>query len=284
MECRWQVEIDPFCQQVLAKHWPEVKRYGDITKLDGTELEPVDLICGGFPCQDVSIAGFRSGLDGNRSGLWADMLRIVRDVRPRYVLVENVSGLLVPTKPEQPAPIARVLGDLASGGFDAEWSRFLACSVGAPHMRPRVFILAYANGIDGSPRLRDSVERAFRSLQEIDGFASARARSKARLANPSELYGGAYELANGLDRNRGIGNAVYPDVAEWIGRRIMTFETERRLASLALPVANWWPIHTVSALFSSSAKGNRTTYAPYRDGRGGPKSLVLGGGGLRENL
>src|ERR1039457_217076 len=84
MECRWQIEIDPFCTKVLEKHWPKVKRYGDITKLNGSELESVDLICGGFPCQDVSLAGLRKGIgSGTRSGLYADMLRIVSVLRPR---------------------------------------------------------------------------------------------------------------------------------------------------------------------------------------------------------
>ena len=130
------------------------------------------------------------------------------------MLVENVAALLV-------RGMGDVLGTLADLGFDAEWSTFTACSVGATHMRRRLFIVAHANRLNGRKGFRDSHARAFRPLQEVDSFASSRARAKARLANPSELYGGAYELATGLDRNRGIGNAVHPDVAEWIGRRIV---------------------------------------------------------------
>src|SRR5215510_9060927 len=95
MECRWQVEIDPFCRQILAKHWPEVKRYDDIRKLAASDLEPVDLMAGGFPCQDLSQAGKRAGIEGTRSGLWFEFARLVRGLRPRYVLIENVPGLLV---------------------------------------------------------------------------------------------------------------------------------------------------------------------------------------------
>ena len=90
----FQVEIDPYCQRVLAKHWPNVTRYGDITAMDWTTVQPVDLLCGGFPCQDLSFAGKRAGIDGARSGLWSEYVRAIRHLRPRYVLVENVPGLL----------------------------------------------------------------------------------------------------------------------------------------------------------------------------------------------
>lgn len=214
MECRWQVEVDPYCRKVLEKYWPNVKRFEDITKVTGGELEPVDLICGGFPCQDISFAGYGAGLAGERSGLWYEFARIIRLVGPSFVLVENVAALLV-------RGMGDVLGTLADLGFDAEWSTFTACSVGATHMRRRLFIVAYTNRLNGWKGFRDSHARAFRPLQEVDSFTSSRAIAKARLANPSELYGGAYELATGMDRNRGVGNSVYPDVAEWIGRNIV---------------------------------------------------------------
>jgi len=220
MKCLWQVEKDPFCRKVLARHWPDVKRYGDIKKLTGDELEPVDVIAGGFPCQDISFAGYGAGLDGERSGLWYEFARIIRLVGPDFVLVGNVAALLV-------RGMGDVLGTLADLGFDAEWSTFTACSVGATHMRRRLFIVAHSNRLNGREGFRDSHARAFGPLQTIDSFASSRACARARLANPSELYGGAYELATGLDRNRGIGNAVYPDVAEWIGRRILAHAESR---------------------------------------------------------
>lgn len=212
MVCKWQVEIDPYCHKVLAKHWPAVKRYGDIREV--TELEYVDCIAGGFPCQDVSVAGLRAGIDGERSGLWSEMLRIIRLVRPSYALVENVPGLLT-------RGMGRVLGDLAESGYDAEWSTVSACSLGATHMRRRLFIVAYPNCINGRPRVWHSDARTIRPLQVIDSFESTRSSQKKRMANPSKLYGGADGLPCGMAANHGVGNSVYPPLAEWLGSCLM---------------------------------------------------------------
>lgn len=134
----WQVERDEWCRGILARHWPDAVRYDDVCKV-GEELERVDIIAGGFPCQDVSVAGKRAGLTGGeRSGLWREYARIVRVVRPRFVFVENVAGLLS-------MEFGRVLGDLAALGYDAEWAVFRASDVGAPHRRERVFVLAVAD-------------------------------------------------------------------------------------------------------------------------------------------
>ena len=135
----WQAECDPYARAVLAKHWPTVKRFDDVKEIDH-EAPPVDLVCGGFPCQDISNAGNRAGIDGERSGLWSEYARILRVVRPRYVFVENVAALIA-------RGMERVLGDLAALGFDAEWGVFRASDVGAPHRRERVFILAHARRI-----------------------------------------------------------------------------------------------------------------------------------------
>ena len=137
MECQWQVEIDPFCRKVLAKHWPDVRRYEDVRTVGADELKPVDLVAGGFPCQDVSIAGKQAGIkEGTRSGLWSEYYRVICELRPRFVLVENVPGLLVDG-------LGRVLGDLAEAGYDAEWQVLSAADMGANQMRKRVFIVAY---------------------------------------------------------------------------------------------------------------------------------------------
>ena len=144
MTCAWQVEIDPWCRQVLTKHWPNVRRYEDVSAVGGDTLEPVDVIAGGFPCQDVSVAGQRAGIqDGNRSGLWSEFHRIIRELRPRYVFVENVPGLLT-------NGMGRVLSDLADIGYDAEWEVLSAADVGAPHLRKRVFITAHNRISDAS--------------------------------------------------------------------------------------------------------------------------------------
>lgn len=172
---RWQVEIDPFCRAVLAKHWPHARRFDDVCKVGSEVLEPVDVICGGFPCQDISFAGDGAGLAGARSGLWSEYARIVRELRPCFVVVENVAALLS-------RGLDQVLGTLASFGYDAEWSVLRASDVGAPHRRERLFIiarLADSRCFGGSVR-RDAgdVARASRESQserdqrERDGYAA----------------------------------------------------------------------------------------------------------------
>jgi DNA (cytosine-5)-methyltransferase 1 len=214
MECRWQVEIDPFARRVLEKHWPAVKRYEDVRTVEWSEVERVDLIAGGFPCQDISYAGGGAGLAGARSGLWYEFAKAIRLVGPRLALVENVAALL-------DRGMGDVLGTLADLGFDAEWSSVSACSMGAPHMRRRVFIVAHAHSEHGWQGLRDTAPRSQRQVQAQHRLESSRAGYSSRLANPSALYRDADGVPFGMDRNRGIGNAVHPDVAEWIGRRIL---------------------------------------------------------------
>lgn len=138
----WQVEIDPFCRAVLAKHWPDAERFEDVRSVGSATLAPVDVICGGFPCQDVSLAGRGAGLAGARSGLWFEYLRIVAELRPCGVLVENVGGLAR-------RGLDTVAGGLVGLGYAVEVSRVAASDVGAPHRRIRHFILAYADGPRG---------------------------------------------------------------------------------------------------------------------------------------
>ncbi len=136
----WQVEQDPYARRVLAKHWPEARRYSDVREVGAHNLEPVDLICGGFPCQDISTAGAGAGLDGERSGLWFEFARIIGELRPRYVVLENVSAIRI-------RGLGTVLGPgLAALGYDAVWDCIPASAVGAPHRRDRWFCVAYANG------------------------------------------------------------------------------------------------------------------------------------------
>ncbi len=136
MRCAWQVEIDDYAQKILAKHWPDVARFRDVRDCGKHNLTPVDLVAGGFPCQDISAAGKRVGITGERSGLWKEFFRIICELRPRFVLVENVAALLY-------RGIDTVLADLASCGYDAQWQVLPAAAFGAPHIRERVFIVAY---------------------------------------------------------------------------------------------------------------------------------------------
>jgi DNA (cytosine-5)-methyltransferase 1 len=136
-------EIEPFPRRVLAKHWPEVPCYHDVRELTADQLAAdgigIDVICGGFPCQDISFAGKGAGLAGERSGLWSEYARLIGELQPRYAIVENVSALLS-------RGLADVLGDLAALGYDAEWHCIPASAVGAPHRRDRIWIIAHANG------------------------------------------------------------------------------------------------------------------------------------------
>lgn len=219
----WQSEIDPYASKVLAKHWPTVPNLGDITTIDWSGVEPVDLICGGFPCQDISNAGRRVGIGGIKSGLWKSMALAVRVLRPRYVLVENVAALLV-------RGIDVVLADLAALGFDADWSVLSACRMGAPHTRERVFLLAYPNDerheASGQQGVRDDQAMAGRGIS-AEHVHEASQSGRSPLGAHWSIEPDVDRLADGLsgdvDRRRlfALGNAVVPQVAEYVGRRIM---------------------------------------------------------------
>lgn len=151
MKCKWQVERDGDCRSRLRKNWPNVPRFDDVRTFltDETfteprfELENIDLLCGGFPCQDVSNAGQNRGIaEGTRSGLWLYFLNAIRHLRPNYVLVENVSGL----RKGGEGYLGTVLRGLAESGYDAEWDSIPASFFGAPQERERVAIIGYPNG------------------------------------------------------------------------------------------------------------------------------------------
>ena len=134
----WQVEIDNYARKILAKHWPDVRRHDDVRTFPTDDCDwDCDVICGGFPCQDLSYAGKGAGLHGQRSGLFYELARVVREVAPRYVILENVAALLT-------RGMGDVLGTMASLGYDCQWHCIPAAYVGAPHIRDRVFILADA--------------------------------------------------------------------------------------------------------------------------------------------
>jgi DNA (cytosine-5)-methyltransferase 1 len=209
-------EIDPFCRRVLAKHWPNVPVYEDVRELTADRLRAdgiaPDVICGGFPCQDISIAGKGAGLAGERSGLWREYARLIGEIRPRYVIVENVAALLG-------RGLADVLGDLAALGFDAEWHCIPASHVGKPHVRDRVWIAAY------SPRLRVGKGRP---AQIGNAQTFALPASPSRIADWREAYSGLRGVDHGLPhqlhRGRALGNAVVPQIPELIGRAILEAE------------------------------------------------------------
>lgn len=140
MECAWQVEIDDYATKVLEKHWPDTSRYRDVWECGSANLESVDLICGGFPCQPVSHAGKQEGQNDER-WLWPEFARIIGEIKPKWVLGENVPGLL---SNDSGRLFGGILRDLAALGYNVEWNCIPASYVGAPHIRDRVWIIAHA--------------------------------------------------------------------------------------------------------------------------------------------
>ena len=223
------VEIEPYCQKVLAKNFPGVPIHGDVRTFQG-ERGSADVICGGFPCQDISSAGHKVGISGKRSGLWSEYARIIGEVRPCYVLVENVSALLS-------RGLGDVLGDLAALGYDAEWHCIPASSLGAPHRRDRVWIVAHPNGY-GEPResvdakasrMPPDVPDAELWLGPLGRHMAGIGRQRESIAwngwdgepeDRSDFLGMDDGIPGRMDRLRGLGNAVVPQVVAEIGKAI----------------------------------------------------------------
>jgi len=250
MVCKWQVEIDDYANRVLRKHWPDVRRWSDVRTWPQPDTERVDIICGGFPCQDISYAGRGAGLEGERSGLFFEAVRVVRELRPKAVVLENVAALLT-------RGLDTVLGTLAEIGYDAEWHCIPAAAVGAPHIRDRVFVLGWntnsindhslkkrdqkntitrgiGSGCDtaNSPVLADATRGGLqRSHKPASSATSTRKNRQLQPARGSSGIGGWWatepdvgRVADGVprrvDRLRGLGNAVVPQVAEYVGRMV----------------------------------------------------------------
>ena len=225
-------EIDPFCRRVLAKHWPHVRQFEDVTKLKGEDVGPVDVICGGFPCQDLSEAGTAGGIDAARSGLWGEIARLVGELRPRFVIVENVSNLLAGGRG---AWFGRVLGDLAALGYDAEWTSIPAYYVGAPHERDRVWIVAHPSEVgrnwSGGYPFADHVvydhaqwEAApYRGWRDVVDWLVAPAQARLWAQPHAPNRGMDDGVSRGVDSPEigALGNAVVPQIPELIGRAIL---------------------------------------------------------------
>jgi DNA (cytosine-5)-methyltransferase 1 len=206
-------EVDPFCRAVLRKHWPEVPIYDDVQTLNATLLVAnrieVDVICGGFPCQDISIAGKGIGLIGKRSGLWYEYQRLIKELRPKYAIIENVSVLR-----------SKGLGDLLRSlfeiGYDAEWHCIPASVVGAPHRRDRIWIIAYPH------HQGESISAVNAEAQRLQ-IAFANGKWDRWNGKPEDVRMDD-GIPNGMDRVKALGNAIVPNVAEQIGHAIMGIE------------------------------------------------------------
>jgi DNA (cytosine-5)-methyltransferase 1 len=216
MRVIWQSEIDSFACKVLKKHWPNVPNLGDIKEIDWNNCERPDVICGGYPCQPFSTAGKRQGTDDPRH-LWPWVREAISELRPRYAIMENVRGHLTMGG-------LAVIGELASIGYDAEWRVVSAASVGANHRRDRLFIVAYPDSerLERSSRFQKGNEESCRS----NVFGSNTQRNKGWQGwewwqSEPELGRVAYGVPDRVDRLKGLGNAVVPQVAEVIGRLVM---------------------------------------------------------------
>lgn len=223
-------EIDPFCRRVLAKHWPGVPCYEDVRELSAERLDAdgiaVDVICGGFPCQGISIAGKGAGLADPRSAMWFEMLRIIGEVRPRIVIAENSPRL-------RSRGLDIVLWGLNAVGYDAEWHCLPAAYVGAPHRRDRIWIIAYRKEDALGPyanRIRSyqaqmHVGRGAELLDEQERDLGSLAWRSASVPVQRVVDGVPSRLD--ISRLKAVGNAVVPQIPELIGRAILAAESQR---------------------------------------------------------
>ena len=254
MDVIWQSEIDPYACKVLAKHWKDIPNHGNIKEIKWADIIRPDVICGGYPCQPFSTAGRRNGENDPRH-LWPWVRTAISELRPKYAILENVRGHLT-------MGFDKVLGDLATIGYDAQWQIVSAASVGAPHRRDRIIIVAYPQSYgqrgryfncSGKIQERDEVQIETRGsscimadndsqrygingAQGVTGqthlFWRHNARRKA--ANVSRQWWASEpdvgRVAHGIparvDRLRGLGNAVVPQVAELIGRMVVDYDNQ----------------------------------------------------------
>jgi len=224
-------EIEPFPRRVLAKHWPEVPCYDDVRTLTADVLArdgiAVDVITGGFPCQDLSVAGKQRGMgEGTRSGLWSEIVRLIGELRPRYVIVENVAALLAGPSEKRGGWFGRVLGDLAECRYDAEWENIPAAALGAPHRRERVWIVAYPiKGVRKGSILSHQYNVPIIPDWEGSGevYSLFRCGRGGPVNDRRSLRDDAGFPAQ-LDRIAACGNAVVPQIPELIGRAILQAE------------------------------------------------------------
>ena len=217
-------EIEPYPRKVLAKHWPEVPCYDDVTKLTGGILAgdgiTVDVITGGFPCQDISTSGKQAGIGSEtRSGLYSEVVRLIGELSPRYVILENVTNLLSGPSEKRGGWFGRILGDLAECGYDAEWHVIPSCYVGGWSERSRVWIIAYPSK---KLRERGTVQPILRqsslSVELCGGVAQWPGRSNLPATRFCRAGDG---VSNRLDRVSAIGNSIDPRIPEIIGNAIL---------------------------------------------------------------
>ena len=195
-------EVDKKCQKVLQKHWPDVPIFDDVSNLTGEKIgkrieETIDVIVGGFPCQDISVAGKQAGIEGERSGLWSECARLIGELRPRYAIFENVTNLL---NGERGAWFKRVLWDISALGYDAEWHCIPASELGAHHHRDRIWIIAYPASARSEAWSADRVGDDDRSCGHARQFTSSSEQTRV-LADSNSDEGGRGRLSKSYRRD-----------------------------------------------------------------------------------
>lgn len=207
IETIWNCEYEQWNREILFKNFPSTKQYEDVRTM--RNAEKVGIISGGFPCQDISVAGKGVGIKGSRSGLWGEMWRIIREVRPKYVIIENSPALLI-------RGFERVLCDLSEIGYDAEWQCLRASDFGYPHQRERLFCIAYPSSF--------SVQAVFKEHREISAVSKEASGHNSRFMSVEWVDGQTdYRpitrgdgVSDYVDRTKAMGNAIVPMVAYYI--------------------------------------------------------------------
>jgi len=245
-------EIDKKCHKVLRKHWADVPIFEDVKTLKREDInETIDIICGGFPCQDLSLAGKGAGLGGERSGLWWEMHRLIQEFNPKACIIENVSAL-------RTRGLDTVLRSLAEIGYDAEWHCITASAVGAPHRRDRIWIVAYPNNAGDRTSECDTDGQGQTTQQRREEFTQSKSSRpcetdtdshgiNGRSESQQPINGGGETVCHEPSR---VGSEVaYPDTTGregWI-HRWADAEREgvdgylgRCSAMDGQPIQNWW--------------------------------------------
>lgn len=226
MEIAWQCEIDEYCQKILALRYPESKKYRDIKTLKGADLEPVDIITGGFPCQPFSVAGKQKGKDDNRY-LWPEMLRIIKECRPRWIVGENAPGIIN-------MALDDVCADLESEGYEVRPIVFPSHALGAWHRRDRIWIIAHTAGIEQPSQKEDVANAEIPGLQgrkngrDIESKFSRLGEGCRAIQEYWQSEPDVGRVVNGcpsrVDRLKMLGNGQVPACTYVIGKMIMDIE------------------------------------------------------------
>ena len=218
-QVKWQIEQNAFCQRILKKHWPDSKIYDDIKTTK--EIEPVDIMIGGFPCQDISVAGKQKGIEyGEKSSLWFEMLRIIGDIRPRIVVLENVPAIIRVGGP-------KVVGGLAAIGYDCEWSIISARQFGAPHSRKRWFCVATnSKSVSNDRRINrwlfKTKESGKSQHAEISNSDQNEIRNRWRdFPTQPPFCDGNDGIPDRVARLKALGNAIVPQCSQWVFKQII---------------------------------------------------------------